>query len=157
VAAAGGRRLRSLAGVLATLTLLASSIGSSAAAQTSSPFAPADDPVPEGTTITLTSVTPVVDASSGTTDAPAEATIQGRITNRGTGTLDRPTVSVVRGDAPVDRAGIQRWAGSSEPSAGTLLDDTTLRSVAPGQSTSFTLTVPASDLAPRTVVGGSRR
>ena len=149
MAASGGGRLRALAGVLATLALLTPSLGSTLTAQAASPpFVPVDDPAPDAPTITLTSVTPVVDASDATPDEPAEATIRGRITNGGQSAIERPTVSVVRGDATMNRAGIARWSESTAPAIGTLLDDAELPSVAPGRSASFALTVAAADLAP---------
>ena len=144
MAASGGRRLSATAAAAALLGLLTATTPAQA-----TPFVPlGDDPVTAAPTITLTEVTPVVDATEGTRDDPAAATIRGRITNRGSDALVRPSVSVVLGTPTGDRAEIDAWAEAEEPAPGSPVDEATLPSVAPGRSASFTLTVPASDLLP---------
>lgn len=141
MAASGGRRLSAAAAAAALLGLLTSTTPTQA-----TPFAPPGDSA--APTITLTEITPVVDTTEGTADDPAEATIRGRLTNRSSSPLVRPTVSAVLGGPVIERAEISAWAEADEPAPGPPVDEDTLPTVGPGRSASFTLTVPASDLLP---------
>lgn len=138
MAAARGGRLRLLRGAC----VAAASVGLLA------PVVPAHA-APDDTassTLTLTSITPVVDAtgaSSGT------ATIRGRLTNDGDVALEDPAVSVVLGDAQMTREGIEDWAKGETRVSGDALDrDVAARRLAPGESTPFALQVDGADLLP---------
>ncbi|MBD5831814.1 DUF6049 family protein [Janibacter melonis] len=137
MAAARGRRLRSLRGacVAAALAgLLAPALPARASASDAS------------SSLTLTSITPVVDATGASSGS---ATIRGRLTNDGSTTLENPAVAVLLGEAEMTREGIDDWAKGEQRAAGETLDrDVAARRLAPGQSTGFTLEVDGADLLP---------
>ena len=151
------RRRLSLAVVLTLLlgVLATTALASSATAAPSAPSAPAapDD----GVSITLTSLTTVVDTTAETADGGSDgdgdeprAEIEGRVTNTGDAAIDRPRVAVAIGRVGPDRQDITAWAGGTDPVGGTAVDDDTGDEgrLAPGESDSFSLSVPAEELLP---------
>lgn len=137
MAAARGRRLRSLRGacVAAALAgLLAPALPARASASDAS------------SSLTLTSITPVVDATGASSGS---ATIRGRLTNDGSTTLENPAVSVLLGEAEMTREGIDDWAKGDARVTGSALDrEITTSRLVPGQSTTFELEVDGADLLP---------
>ncbi|MBA4084822.1 MAG: hypothetical protein C0493_07760 [Kytococcus sp.] len=99
--------------------------------------------------ITITSITPVVDGD-GT------ATVRGRVTNTGNGTLEDQRMALVVQPGETDRAGLDAWAEGEEPVLGTALDTTSRLDVPSGGSTPFALTVDGADLLPGTAAGAVR-
>lgn len=142
MAAARRRRLRHAGAAL----LLASSVLLPGLAV---PTSAAPTAEPGDARITITSITPVVDGD-GT------ATVRGRVTNTGDGTLEDQRVSVVAQPGETDRAGLADWADGADPVLGTALDTTAPIDIRSGGSTPFALTVDGSDLLPGTAAGAAR-
>lgn len=141
MAAARRRRLRHA--TIATLTLAVLALLPSAGATPQSPGESSDD-----VEITLTSITPVVD-DQGT------ATIQGRLTNTGSSTLDAHDVDLVPQKPSDKRSDITDWSEGDDPVDGVSADSVALGDIAPGDSTTFTLETDAETLAPDTTVGAA--
>lgn len=141
MAAARRRRLSRWVGALGITTGLLAPTALASADEPVRTSGPAADDV----TLTLTSVTPVVDA----TKDGAVARIDGRLRNDGSTTLVRPTVSVVLGDADMSRAGVADWAEGDNVLTGSPADtDVAASRLAPGDSVAFSLRVDADELLP---------